>query len=136
MGYSSIFVSPTYYRTLEDLFKTSKGQKKMATKIMITAQEAKQKSEEALERQKIQNRDHIFTSIRNAAQTGHKSTNIDVSYFNNGNDIFFEGLGYEITEIPQTTPTNNTMTGVIHFIDPPIPQNTWIQYRYMKISWE
>lgn len=101
-----IFTSLANYGELEFFHK---GDKVVANKGPISAEEAKKLTLESLERLKLQDRDKVFSSIRQNIASGHKNCTVPSVYLMNGNDTFFEGLGYEVEQLPNPEP--NTLHG-------------------------
>lgn len=106
-----------------------------ARKLPISAGEAAKKTSAAIEAIKIKHRDQVFQFIHDTIKYGGNSTQVDAHLLRDGNDIFFEGLGYHIETEPVPEPNDITIqygtTGVFNAYNP-----TYYHAPRVKISWD
>lgn len=111
------------------------------SKGIFSASEARQMFIHARNLQRDKNRLSIFGTIKYNIDIGNPSAYIHPNLFQNGNDTYFEGLGYHLKEVWKRN-------GVEMFQKPPDmdavpPMNSGLLFshtafveHYIKVSWE
>src|SRR5262249_25370567 len=78
--------------------KMDKVDEDLMNKEIFSADEARKMGEEAIIQKRNNNRLQIFRSIKISIGNGYKNSNQLIStLFEDGNDIYFEGLGFKLT---------------------------------------
>lgn len=73
--------------------------KNLLDRDIFSAKEALQMGVEAREKKRNDNRMAIFRQIKQQISYGHLSTNFQIYLFDDGNEIYFEGLGYKVQKV-------------------------------------
>ena len=113
-------------------------------KDIFSADQARKMGIEIKNQKRIDNRMIVFRMIKQHIQYGTHKIQIYREYFDDGNDVYFEGLGYKITPVwvssitgqvfetePERNPTVTPTTWSERLISPPEFFNPM-----MIISWE
>jgi hypothetical protein len=112
---------------------------------IFCAEEARNLVTQARDKRRKDNRMKIFTQIKERITQGSSSALLHIDLFQDGNDTYFEGLGYQLyqvwidpttgeeltvkpVEISQPTRSPFLYTGLSHMYGG--------QLTYMKINWE
>lgn len=113
-------------------------------KEIFSAEEAHEMGVQARIQKRNNNRKSVFQNIKYSLQSGLTSSVMTLNLFDDGNDIYFEGLGYKVEKIW------HDQHGHLHVGEPGendvIEQTQWggqsvVPYRYrpnvqIKVSWE
>lgn len=75
------------------------NKKKTNNTNIFSASEAKKMVLDSLDKKRNDNRKEIFRQIKYAIDLGAKSVKCSEFLFKDGNDVYFEGLGYKVYKI-------------------------------------
>lgn len=134
------------------LIPKEEKKKELLDREIFSATEALQMGIDAREKKRNDNRREVFRNIKYQINAGATKINLALASFADGNDIYFEGLGYKVRQV-----WYHPVTGLESFEEPVVdeaaiqqPQfqsgwsstgggmtfRSYVPQTYMQISWE
>jgi hypothetical protein len=83
----------------KDLIPAAEKKKELSEREIFSADEAKEMSIEARNKRRNGYRKTIFKQVKDYIMCGYSKMNLATHYFDDGNDIYFEGLGFKVKTV-------------------------------------